>query len=42
VKSHGSADAFGFECAVRRAIEEAQNQVLQRLMQRFGTAEAAA
>ena len=42
VKSHGSADAFAFERAIVRAMEEVQNEVLQRLMQRFGTAEAAA
>jgi glycerol-3-phosphate acyltransferase PlsX len=42
VKSHGSADAFAFERAILRAMEEIQNDVLQRLMQRFGTAEAAA
>jgi glycerol-3-phosphate acyltransferase PlsX len=42
VKSHGSADVFAFERAILRAMEEVQNEVLQRLMQRFGTAEAAA
>jgi len=42
VKSHGSADTFGFECSILRAVDEAQNQVLQRLMQRFGAEEAAA
>jgi glycerol-3-phosphate acyltransferase PlsX len=42
VKSHGSADAFAFERAIVRAMEEVQNEVLQRLVQRFGTAEAAA
>ena len=42
VKSHGSADAFAFERAIVRAMEEVQNEVLQRLMQRFGTAETAA
>lgn len=42
VKSHGSADAFGFECSILRAVDEARNQVLQRLMRRFGAAEAAA
>lgn len=42
VKSHGSADAFAFERAILRAMEEIQNEVLQRLMQRFGTAEEAA
>ena len=42
VKSHGSADAFAFERAIVRAMEEVQNEVLQRLMERFGTAEAAA
>ena len=42
VKSHGSADAFAFERAILRAMEEVQNEVLQRLTQRFGTAEAAA
>ena len=42
VKSHGSADVFGFERAILRAMEEVQSEVLQRLMQRFGTTEAAA
>jgi phosphate acyltransferase len=41
VKSHGSADAFAFEHAIGRALEEIRNEVLQRLMQRFGQAEAA-
>lgn len=40
VKSHGSADAFGFERAILRAVEEVQSDVLQRLMQRFGTVAA--
>jgi len=39
VKSHGSADAFGFERAIERAMEEVRNEVLHRLMLRFGTAE---
>ncbi len=40
VKSHGSADTFAFERAILRAMEEVRNDVLQRLMQRFGTAAA--
>ena len=36
VKSHGSADVFGFERAIERATEEVRNEVLQRLMRRFG------
>ena len=39
VKSHGSADAFGFERAIERAMEEVRNEVLHRLMRRFGQAE---
>jgi glycerol-3-phosphate acyltransferase PlsX len=39
VKSHGSADAFGFERAIERAMEEVRNEVLHRLMLRFGKAE---
>jgi glycerol-3-phosphate acyltransferase PlsX len=39
VKSHGSADAFGFARAIERAAEEVRNEVLQRLMLRFGSAE---
>jgi glycerol-3-phosphate acyltransferase PlsX len=42
VKSHGSADAFGFERAIERALEEVRNEVLHKLMRRFGSAEAAA
>ena len=41
VKSHGSADAFGFGRAIERAAEEVRNEVLHRLMLRFGPAEAA-
>ena len=41
VKSHGSADAFAFERAILRGMEEVQNDVLQRLMQRLGTAAVA-
>jgi len=39
VKSHGSADAFGFERAIERAMDEVRNEVLHRLMLRFGRAE---
>jgi glycerol-3-phosphate acyltransferase PlsX len=40
VKSHGSADAFGFERAIERAIDEVRNEVLRRLMLRFGSPES--
>lgn len=30
-KSHGSADAYGYECAVRRAFDAARNGVLSRI-----------
>jgi len=36
VKSHGSADVFGFARAIERATEEVRNEVLHRLMRRFG------
>src|SRR5258708_2091007 len=39
VKSHGSADVFGFERAIERATEEVRNEVLHRLMLRFGQTE---
>ncbi len=39
VKSHGSADAYSFERAITRATEEVRNDVLQRLVQRFGAVE---
>ena len=39
MKSHGSADVFGFERAIERAMEEVRNEVLHRLMRRFGQAE---
>jgi glycerol-3-phosphate acyltransferase PlsX len=39
VKSHGSADTFGFERAIERAMEEVRNEVLHRLMLRFGQVE---
>src|SRR5258708_6352855 len=38
VKSHGSADVFGFERAIERAMEEVRNEVLHRLMRRLGQA----
>jgi glycerol-3-phosphate acyltransferase PlsX len=41
MKSHGSADAFGFERAIARAVEEVRHEVLHRLMLRFGPAETA-
>ena len=40
VKSHGSADSFGFRRAIERAAEEVRNEVLKRLMLRFGSVEA--
>ncbi|HZR68958.1 MAG TPA: phosphate acyltransferase PlsX [Burkholderiales bacterium] len=40
VKSHGSADAFGFRRAIERAAEEVRNEVLKRLIMRFGPIEA--
>ncbi len=40
VKSHGSADVFGFGRAIERAAEEVRNEVLKRLMVRFGSVEA--
>jgi glycerol-3-phosphate acyltransferase PlsX len=39
VKSHGSADIFGFERAIERAMEEVRNEVLHRLMLRLGPSE---
>ena len=39
VKSHGSADAFAFRHALQRAVEEVENGVLQRIMQRMGQPE---
>ena len=35
VKSHGSADAYGFECAMERAVEEARSGVLAHITQRM-------
>jgi glycerol-3-phosphate acyltransferase PlsX len=35
VKSHGSADAFAFEFAIRRAIEEARTGVLAHITERM-------
>jgi len=42
VKSHGSADAFAFGQALRRAIEEVENQVIERISQRMAAAQPAA
>ena len=39
VKSHGSADVFGFARAIERALEEVRNDVLHRLIRRFGEIE---
>jgi len=39
VKSHGSADIFSFERAIERAADEVRNEVLHRLILRFGSAE---
>ena len=41
VKSHGSADVFGFARAIERAVEEVRNDVLHRLIRRFGEVERA-
>ena len=35
IKSHGSADAFAFEHALQRAVEEVRNGVPQRISQRM-------
>jgi glycerol-3-phosphate acyltransferase PlsX len=37
VKSHGSADSFGFGFAIERACEEARNEVLRRIGERIAT-----
>jgi glycerol-3-phosphate acyltransferase PlsX len=37
IKSHGSADSFGFGCAIRRAYEEARNDVLRGITDRMST-----
>jgi phosphate acyltransferase len=36
IKSHGSADAFAFRCALDRAYAEAKGGVLERITQRLG------
>ena len=38
VKSHGSADSFGFEKAIERAFDEVREGVLQRISQRLAAA----
>jgi len=38
VKSHGSADSFGFEKAIERAFDEVREGVLQRISQRMAAA----
>jgi len=38
VKSHGSADSFGFENAIARAFDEVREGVLQRISQRLAAA----
>jgi glycerol-3-phosphate acyltransferase PlsX len=35
IKSHGSADAFAFEHALQRAVEEVRNGVPNRISQRM-------
>ena len=37
VKSHGSADSFGFRFAIQRAYEEAQHDVLRSISDRMAT-----
>ncbi len=37
VKSHGSADSFGFRCAIQRAYEEARHDVLRGISDRMAT-----
>src|SRR5258708_3152219 len=37
VKSHGSADSFGFRFAIQRAYEEARHDVLRRISDRMAT-----
>ncbi|MEO8137256.1 MAG: phosphate acyltransferase PlsX [Betaproteobacteria bacterium] len=37
IKSHGSADAFAFEHALERAVDEARNGVLQRITERMAS-----
>jgi len=39
VKSHGSADAFAFECAIERAAEEVRSGVLRRITERLAVTE---
>ncbi|SPJ18489.1 Phosphate acyltransferase [Burkholderiales bacterium] len=33
IKSHGSSDAYGFECAIRRGFDAASHQLLERTAQ---------
>jgi glycerol-3-phosphate acyltransferase PlsX len=42
VKSHGSADAFAFEHAIRRAVEEARAGVLARITERMAAIQKSA
>ena len=42
IKSHGSADAFAFEFALRRAYDEARNGLLERIAQTLPTITAKA
>jgi glycerol-3-phosphate acyltransferase PlsX len=42
VKSHGSADAYAFEQALRRAAEAAGNRLIERISERMAIREAAA
>jgi len=35
IKSHGSADAYAFECALNRAIEECRRGVLRRITEQI-------
>jgi glycerol-3-phosphate acyltransferase PlsX len=41
IKSHGSADAFAFGQALRRAADEVRNDVVARIMRRMARPEAA-
>jgi glycerol-3-phosphate acyltransferase PlsX len=33
IKSHGSSDAYGFECAIRRGFDAASHRLLERTEQ---------
>jgi fatty acid/phospholipid biosynthesis enzyme len=42
VKSHGGTDAFGFEFAIMKAVEEARNNIVEKISAQLDLAQLSA